>query len=104
LKTVTIDDVILSSIDKGLECLGESTKGVLYFNFELKTRLNRREIAGNCDEFLLVLRLMLGPGSEILERSILEQLRLQTGRSDLPSDLFTTVNSLKSARQKTSKK
>ena len=86
-----MDDVVLSSIDDGLDSLGESAKRVLYYYLEQKENIRRADIVSEPEKFILLLRGIFGPGSAIIERSILFQLQKKTRRRDLPSTFSLAV-------------
>ena len=61
---------LLNSLDKGLDFFGESTKRVVYWNFEEKYHLKRDNIPEHIPEFATALKTMFGVGSPHLVKRI----------------------------------
>ena len=61
---------LLNSLDRGLDFFGESTKRVVYWNFEEKYHLKRDNIPGHIPEFAASLKTMFGVGSPSLVKRI----------------------------------
>ena|SRR3989442_4302635 len=89
-----MNEVVLSSIDEGLDLLGASAKRVLYYYLEEKEKIEREDIITEPEKFILLLRGIFGPGSAIIERSILFQLQKKTRRRDLPNTFTRAVAEL----------
>ncbi len=86
--------MVLSSIDEGLDTVGENAKHVLYFYLERKEKLGREDVVAEPKKFILLLRSIFGPGSAVLERNIMFQLQEKTKRKDLPDDFPGAVAAL----------
>ncbi len=61
---------LLKCLDKGLDTFGESTKRVVYWNFERSTHLKQSEIPEHLEEFSKSLDMMFGMGSATVKRKI----------------------------------
>ncbi len=68
---------MLSSLDKGLGYFGESTKRVVYWNFEEKYRFKRDSIPQHVPEFAESLKTMFGVGSPHLVKRIAMEMNSQ---------------------------
>jgi len=84
-------DLVSTSIDQGLDSIGETAKRVVYFRVEQDLKIRRSEIPANCKLFVEELQQIFGPGGKVLEKSILAKLGEVTGRSDLPRDFCKAV-------------
>jgi len=86
-----MNEVVLSSIDEGLDSIGSTAKRVLYFYLEQRENIKRGDIVTDPEKFRLLLRGIFGPGSAIIERNILFQLQKKTKRRDLPDSFSRAV-------------
>ena len=64
----------MDSLDKGLDFFGESTKHVVYWNFEEKYRFKRDSIPEHIPEFADSLKAMFGVGSLSLVKRIAKEM------------------------------
>ena len=65
---------LLNSLDNGLDYFGESTKHVVYWNFEERYHLTRDSIPDHIPEFADSLRAMFGVGSNSLLKRIAKEM------------------------------
>jgi hypothetical protein len=77
---------LLRFLDNGLDAFGESTKRVVYWNFETSTHLSRNQIPEHLDEFARSLDAMFGAGAGSIKRRIAKEisdsLNLSFGETD----------------------
>ena len=89
-------DRLLSCIDRGLDCLGESVKPVIYWRLEHEYHISRKEIPIMPAKFSNNLKEMFGMGRKTVERKILEQLKVCYGTVNLSDCDFTSAIKLAS--------
>jgi hypothetical protein len=77
---------LLRCLDQGLDAFGDSTKRVVYWNFETHSHLSRNQIPEHLDEFSKSLDSMFGAGSASIKRKIAKEtsssLNLSFGEND----------------------
>ena len=91
---LTIQEMVLSSIDKGLDAVGEDAKHVLYFYLERKAHIGREDIVAEPEKFMMVLQNIFGPGSAVLERNIMLHLQEKSQGRALPNNFPGAVAAL----------
>jgi hypothetical protein len=94
LNGLPLNELILSSVDEGLESVGASAKSVIYSYLAQNEKMKPEDIAANCALFVKTLHRLFGPGSLILERNIIALLGEKTGRADLPRELCKALADL----------
>jgi len=67
--------LVVEAIEVGLSnVLGESAKDALFHHLEKTCGLKRHEVSSRVDDFARKLETLLGPGAEVLERAIVNDL------------------------------
>jgi len=92
---------LLQIIDRALDQYGTTTKQVVYWNFQSKFGLTKKDIERYPEKFVQSLRVMFGDGSRIVEQAILhevvESVNVKIIRS---SDLTTALKQLRAYYQR----
>jgi hypothetical protein len=81
---------LLRYVDKGLDAFGESTKRVVYWNFEINTHFAKNQIPEHLDEFSRSLDAMFGDGSGSIKRRIAKETSISLNLSFGENDDFVT--------------
>ena len=89
------NQAVLECVEKGLlETLGGSAEAATLYFIEMKGGLKLSRISRNPDGFVKALRVIFGPGSAELMRSILKELRIKEaklGRDRLVHDFASVI-------------
>jgi hypothetical protein len=67
-------DRVLKCVDRGLRCLGETVKRIVYWYLENEQGLKREEIPDKPQEFIIGLEKIYGSGAKIIERFIVSEM------------------------------
>ncbi|MDG6921900.1 MAG: hypothetical protein JRN67_01250 [Nitrososphaerota archaeon] len=78
-----IPQSFLSCLDKALDIYGDSFKQVVYWNFEKSHGLTKAQIPAHADKFAETLNKIFGPGSSIVERTLISAISKITGLKGL---------------------
>ena len=96
LPETSFNDKILKCIEKGMAPIGESARNAILWHIEKNSQLKLSEIPSNPKLFLDALEKILGPGTPMVEKMIVRQIRSEF---DIPSNIESLVEALKIARQ-----
>ena len=72
-----VSDAILSCIESGLSEYGNSVPGMVFWNFEHRTKLSRKEICLRPDLFSQTLRHTFVESSLLIERKVVAEVALK---------------------------
>jgi len=87
---------LLLCIEKGLNHYGASIAQVVFWNFETKTGLEKKDISKNPEKFVSSIEAMFAGGAMAVERTVICELRSGLVRCQL--DDRSLVTALKQAR------
>jgi hypothetical protein len=79
------NEILIRCIDRGLDVFGDSTKRVVYWNFEQHFNLKKEDIPDHVIEFSTMLRKIFGVGSESVEGRICAEIRSSVNIGFSPS-------------------
>jgi hypothetical protein len=83
---MTFENVLLESIDEGLDCLGEQTKQAVYLHLKNKYALCKQEIPYRIEDFTEALEDTFQAGAKLLEIKIMKILFVKMGHGYVPID------------------
>jgi hypothetical protein len=83
---MTFENVLLESIDEGLDCLGEQTKQAVYLHLKNKYALCKQEIPYRIEDFTEALEDTFQAGAKLLEIKIMKILCVKMGHGYVPID------------------
>jgi hypothetical protein len=95
------DEIILDTIDKGLNLLGENPKCALWFCLEKDFKFDRHKVPENLEAFEEALKSFFGLGYNFLESFFRQHLQKATGE-DL-KDYKTFADCVRGLRKKAEK-
>jgi len=80
-------------MDRGLDSFGDSTKKVVYWNFQEQSRMSREDIVEHMPAFETLLKKMFGASASSIEKKIMVQITddLGTKSGTFDSDLSSFV-------------
>ncbi len=92
--------IVQDAIDRALSVLGENGKRALYFHLENSFGVRRSEIPDKPEIFSQALRTIFGPGSAILEQSIVRELSESEGLQLTSTNFVDAVKLLRQLYQR----
>ena len=88
-------DMVIQSIQKGLDPMGTASRRVVFWFLEDKKKLSLDQIPEHAEEFVDTLKALLGQGGEFLERHIISELETAFHTSLKQERLVDALSSLR---------
>jgi len=71
---MSLEKILVESIDEGFSSLGETCKQAIYFHLEKKYKLTKQEIPSRINDFSEAIENIFGVGAKILQIRIMKNL------------------------------
>ncbi len=96
VQTASVDDEIISCVDRGLESVGHHVRSAVYWHLERMGHISKFEIPENPEAFIQGLRAVFRESSAGVERAILQEIsaKFELNYSNA-KDLVEAISELK---------
>ena len=84
--SMTFENILLESIDEGLDCLGEQTKKTVYQHLKNKYSLSKQDIPYIIEDFTDAIEDIFQAAAKLLEIKIMKILFQKIGDVNVPID------------------
>jgi len=90
---------LLIAVDFGLLALGENNRTAIYYHLRKSFRLEREKIPNDPEKFSQALNSIFGPGAEVIEKFVIEDLYSKLGLNFEEETSFKFIDYVRRAQE-----